>query len=66
METKKWYTSKTIWGGILSVTTALITLLVSCGVLTADLGVKICGFLGTVGGAVGIYARNNSDGTKIG
>lgn len=60
METKKWYQSKSVWGGILSIMTALITLLASLNVISNDVAVKLCGFLGTVGGAIGIYGRINA------
>lgn len=57
MESKKWYQSKSVWGGILSVTTALITLLASLNVITNDVAVKLAGFLGSIGGILGIYGR---------
>jgi len=59
VEDKKWYESKTIWGGLLAVIATIIPLVGRMGVegLTGD-AVQIAGGLAAViGGAVAIYGR---------
>ena len=59
MQTKDWWKSKTIWGGIIAVVTGTLSL-VDANFGTHIMSSQIAAFLVTFAGALGIYGRANA------
>ena len=63
MDSKKWYSSKTVWSDIVTIITSVVTIFQASGTIATPIATQVLAVITAIAGAFGIYGRKVADTT---